>query len=91
MASYNSSKMQAFAKNTMGVTSPNAALDYGDTFLAPGHLKQSFGGCELTVDGDEIVEEESPERKKYRVKVVGVPSLYAGNPIRFTPVQVSAI
>ena len=36
MASYASPKMKAFAQRTTGVTSPDAALDYGDTFWMRG-------------------------------------------------------
>ncbi|KAL7537298.1 hypothetical protein ACHAXR_007716 [Thalassiosira sp. AJA248-18] len=72
MASYTSSKMKAFASKTMGVASPSAESDYGDTFLDVGHLRSSFPGCELTVDGKEIADDSSPssDRKKYRVKVI---------------------
>ncbi|EED91792.1 hypothetical protein THAPSDRAFT_262371, partial [Thalassiosira pseudonana CCMP1335] len=97
----------AFASNTAGVTSPNAALDYGDTFIDDAHLRESFVGCDVTVDGNEISGDGigSSERKKYRVKVVDqgqgnakvvatsypFPTSFNGNPIRFTPVQVKAI
>lgn len=107
MASYSSLKMKAFASNTAGVTSPNAALDYGDTFIDDAHLRESFVGCDVTVDGNEISGDGigSSERKKYRVKVVDqgqgnakvvatsypFPTSFNGNPIRFTPVQVKAI
>jgi intron-binding protein aquarius len=76
MASYSSSKMKSFASKTTGVTPPHAALDYGDTFLNVTHLRESFAGCELTVDGMEVTndyyetEANMSERKKYRVKVV---------------------
>jgi len=103
MASFTSPKMIAFASQTTGVTSPDAPLDYGDTFLDGNHLKDSFEGCELIVDGKAITNVDAKlvdERKKYRVKVVDdkveatsypFPSSYAGNDIRFTPVQVNAI
>jgi intron-binding protein aquarius len=76
MASYSSSKMKSFASKTTGVTPPHAALDYGDTFLNATHLKESFVGCELTVDGMEVsndycdTEANMSDRKKYRVKVI---------------------
>jgi len=79
MASYKSPKMKAFASKTLGVTSPNASLDYGDTFLDMDHLRDSFQGCdELVVDGEKIAipsdvatkTNVSSDRKKYRVKVI---------------------
>jgi len=110
MASYASPKMMSFASKTTGVTHPHAALDYGDTFLDVSHLRESFIGCELTVDGIEVSDDSDvkanvTERKKYRVKVIDekqntvkviatsypFPPSYAGNAIRFTPIQVSAI
>jgi intron-binding protein aquarius len=110
MASYASPKMLSFASKTTGVTHPHAALDYGDTFLDVSHLRESFNGYELTVDGIEISDDSDvkanvTERKKYRVKVIDekqktlkvmatsypFPPSYAGNAIRFTPIQVSAI
>lgn len=79
-ASYESPRMRTFASRTVGVTPPNAALDYGDTFLDVEHLKESFPGCKLTVHGREISAaaaaktalktENSSDRKKYRVKVI---------------------
>ena len=104
MATHSSKKMKAFASRTPGVTSPNASLDYGDTFLNESHLKDSFEGCELTVNGKEIgndtKDDDMSVRKKYRVKITEnkveatsypFPPSYAGNDIRFTPVQVNAI
>ena len=76
MANYTSSKMKTFASKTTGVTSPNAALDYGYTLLNVEHLKDSFPGCELIVDGKEVADEDdtsSSDRKKYRVKVIEGP------------------
>jgi len=103
--------MKAFASETTGVTSPDAALDYGDTFLDESHLVESFAGCDLTIDGistrgDAATKAKSSHRKKYKVMVVEntiqntskvmatsypFPPSYAGNDIRFTPVQVNAI
>ena len=104
MATYSSKKMKSFASRTTGVTSPNAALDYGDTFLNESHLKDSFEGCELTVNGENIgidtKADDMSVRKKYRVKIMEnkveattypFPPSYTGNDIRFTPVQVNAI
>ncbi len=111
MASFRSPKMKAFASKTTGVTSPDAALDYGDTFLDESHLAESFAGCDLTIDGmsmrgGAVTTAKSSHRKKYKVMVVEnmiqnttkvmatsypFPPSYAGNDIRFTPVQVNAI
>ena len=105
LASYSSPKMKEFALKTTGVTSPDAALDYGDTFLGMNHLRDSFEGCELTVDGKNVASDSkdgdsTSERKKYRLKIVEnkvdatsypFPSSYSGNEVRFTPVQVKAI
>ena len=41
-AAFSSLNMISFAKNTVGVTSPDSALDYGDTFLNEAHLLSSF-------------------------------------------------
>jgi intron-binding protein aquarius len=108
-ATFTSPKMMAFASKTAGVNSPSAALDYGDTFMDDNHVKESFPGCDVTVDGKDVGQlpagNSEQGRKKYRVKVIDqgegktkveattypFPSFYNGNPIRFTPVQVTAI
>ena len=74
-ASYLSPKMKDFASKTAGVTSPNAALDYGDTFVDDNHLRNSFPGCTVTVDGFDVADDAEtkdglPNRKKYRIKVI---------------------
>ena len=89
------------------VPSSAATLDYGDTFVDVGHLRDSFPGCELIVDGRKVTTAaDAGPRKKYRVSVTaGGPnqkvkvtatsypfsSSHLGNTIRFTPVQVSAV
>ncbi|KAL7520869.1 hypothetical protein ACHAWX_005564 [Stephanocyclus meneghinianus] len=109
-ANYSSPKMISFSSKTAGVNSPTAALDYGDTFIDDVHLRDSFVGCDVTVDGLAVTDAvpmngTNQGRMKYRVKVIDqgpgkvkveaetypFPALYDGNPIRFTPVQVSAI
>mmetsp|Transcript_30765 Transcript_30765/g.45241 ORF Transcript_30765/g.45241 Transcript_30765/m.45241 type:complete len:667 (-) Transcript_30765:1377-3377(-) len=89
--------MKSFASKTAGVTSPSAALDFGDTFLDDKHLKDSFPGCNVIVNGHK---DSSSLRNNYRVKVTDdsveatsytSPTMSSGNPIRFTPVQVQAI
>jgi len=96
-ASFLSPQMKSFASKTAGVTSPNAALDFGDTFLDDKHLKDSFPGCNVIVNGPQ---DGSSLRNNYRVKVTDdsveatsytSPTMSSGNPIRFTPVQVQAI
>jgi intron-binding protein aquarius len=96
-ASFLSPQMKSFASKTAGVTSPNAALDFGDTFLDDQHLKDSFPGCNVTIGHQDGL---STTRNNYRVKVTAdsveatsykSPTMSSGNPIRFTPVQVQAI
>lgn len=103
-ASFNSPNMLRFAENTTGVTRPNAALDYGDTFLSESHLRASFEG-NVIVDGrNEMDESSSNKRVKYRIKIeitndkqivkaasYPFPPHVTGNPVPFTPVQVKAI
>ena len=96
-ANFLSPQMKSFASQTAGVT--NAELDFFDTFLDEKHLRDSFPGCTVAVNGEE---DDSPTLKKhYRLLVTDgnveatsyKPStkVGAGNPIRFTPVQVKAI
>ncbi|KAL7442324.1 hypothetical protein ACHAXM_008325 [Skeletonema potamos] len=96
-ASFWSPQMKSFASKTAGVTPPNAALDFGDTFMDEKHLKDSFPGCNVIVNG---YQDGSSTRNNYRVKVTEenveataykYPTIGSGNPIRFTPVQVQAI
>ena len=105
-ANFSSPKMISFASKTAGVSSPDAALDYGDTFINDEHLRDSFPGCDITLDGADVSSSVAEQgRKKYRVKVIDqdggkvkveattypFPPLYDGNPVHFTPVQVKAI
>ena len=73
-ASFSSSNMISFAKDTVGVTSPDTALDYGDTFLDEKHLLSSFEGSTLSIDAVVKLgtpsEDSSEARKKYRIKIV---------------------
>lgn len=105
-ASYKSEAVRSYATTTPGVTRPDAALDFRDTFLSDEHLRESFPGSKVTVDGKKSLEKEG-DRKNYRVRVLDgegdenlqvveatsypFPSGIAGNPVRFTPVQVEAI
>ena len=102
-ASFLSSNMKKFAENTTGVTPPDAALDYGDTFINERHLRESFQGSTVIVDGMEEVSSQQ-DRMKYRIKIetddgrsivkatsYPFPPNVNGNPVPFTPVQVKAI
>ena len=70
------------------------------------HLRSSFPGCKVLVDGSDKEEKDATDRKRYRIKVTGDvasenrvveatsyphPSGLPGNPVRFTPRQVEAI
>ena len=105
-ASFESRNMREFARKTAGVTSPDAPLDYGDTFLDANHLLESFPGCKVIVDGSEKGAKDDADRKCYKIKVTGDvvsenrvieatsyphPSGLPGNPVRFTSRQVEAI
>jgi len=105
-ASFESRNMRDFARKTAGVTSPDAALDYGDTFLDASHLRESFPGCKVLVHGSENDgPKDGADRKRYQIKVTGDvaserviearsyphPAGLRGNPVRFTPRQVEAI
>ena len=103
-ASFNSPNMLKFAEKTTGVTRPNAALDYGDTFLSESHLRTSFEGTIIVDDRKEIDESSANQRVKYRIKIESkddkqivratsypFPQSVTGNPVPFTPVQVNAI
>jgi len=76
-ACFTSSKMKKFARETPGVTPPDTALDYGDTFLDEDHLRNSFALNKIVVDGQEETHKESadkkvsPARRNYRIKIVG--------------------
>lgn len=105
-ASYKSEAVRSYATKTPGVTKPDAALDFRDTFLSEDHLRESFPGHEIVVDENEKTE-ESGIRKNYRVRVLDgkgddesqvveatsypFPSGIAGNPVKFTSVQVEAV
>jgi len=106
-ASYKSEAVRSYATKTPGVTKPDAALDFRDTFLSDAHLRESFPGSKIKVDGKEDAEKDA-DRKNYRVRVLDddegnensqiveatsypFPSGITGNPVRFTPVQVEAV
>jgi intron-binding protein aquarius len=103
-ATFSSPTMRNFATMTNGVTPPDAALDYGDTFLSESHLRDSFEGCRVLVDGRDQPLATETCRVRYRVKIENEDSKAVvsatsypfekevnGNSIQFTPTQVSAI
>lgn len=102
-ASYKSSTVQSYARRTVGVANPDAALDFGDTFLSEEHLRESFADTgKLVCDG-----EKEEGRCNYKIRFVegdsksggtqieatsySFPEEVTGNPVRFTPPQVEAI
>lgn len=74
-ASYRSKYLQQYAKKTVGVSNPNAPLDYCDTFLSEEHLRESFPDkdASITVDGRGALQkkkQKEPEiNRRYRVRV----------------------
>ena len=108
-ASYKSEAVRSYAAKTPGVTKPDVALDFRDTFLSEEHLRASFPGSKILVDGkeDTDMDKNNHDRKNYRVRVqdtegddtsqlveataYAFPPGIAGNPVRFTPVQVEAV
>jgi intron-binding protein aquarius len=103
-ASYRSDNIKAYAMQTVGVNKPSDFLDFGDTFLDEEHLRASFEGKQVTVDGRKTMTKVSKERLNYKVcfssdkekesvEAVSIPSPkgVSGNPVRFTPLQVEAV
>jgi len=105
-ASYKSDAIKSFATKTPGVANPDAALDFGDTFVDEAHLRESFPHFNVIVDGkQEPNKEKYCKRLNYKVRIqvdesagrVAEVTSYSfdeetiGNPVRFTPVQVEAI
>ncbi|GKZ01504.1 hypothetical protein MPSEU_001101000 [Mayamaea pseudoterrestris] len=81
-------------------------LDFGDTFVSENHLRDSFAGDQVVVDGNgETASQSATEsRKNYRIRFSDVdgkrvahvesyafPESERGNTVAFTPVQVEAI
>ena len=104
-ASYKSTTVQSYARRTVGVANPDAALDFGDTFLDEQHLRESFADTgDVVCEGGAMkagekcyyrirfVESDSDGSKtKVEAKPYAFPKDVAGNPVRFTPPQVEAI
>lgn len=105
-ASYKSNVVKQYARSTVGVANPDAPLDFGDTFLDEGHLRESFGceSSEIKIIKDGC--RSSDGRCNYRVRTIEEqddrataveaiaypsPSGVNGNPVRFTSPQVEAI
>jgi hypothetical protein len=102
-ASYGSEAMKLYAEKTVGVAKPGDPLDFGDTFVSKSHLRESFPGCDVLVDGNNESTGEDI-RRNYRVRFqdgengttvhamsYAFAVTHAGNSVPFTPVQVSAI
>ena len=104
-ASYKSAAVQSYARRTVGVANPDAALDFGDTFLDEEHLRESFASTgKVVMKGGGGNKEE---RRNYKIRFVegdesknetqveatsyAFPPGVAGNPVKFTPPQVEAI
>lgn len=106
IASYKSSSMKEYAMKTVGVNKPSDFLDFGDTFLSEAHLRESFLGS-MTIDGKESSEKDNIDKARcnYTIRIAEsnggkmvmeaksapFPKGVAGNPVRFTPIQVEAI
>jgi intron-binding protein aquarius len=96
--------MKEYAMKTVGVNKPTDYLDFGDTFLDESHLKASFQGDLILDEGNPKEEdkrcnykicigEENEGINKTVLKAISLPfpKGVAGNPVRFTPLQVEAI
>lgn len=97
-ASYNSARIREYASTTVGVTNPDDALDYGDTFVSIEHLHESYQGYEINMKEDENCETKSRTNFKIATKGNSIevtpypfPSTIRGNQVHFTQVQVQAI
>jgi intron-binding protein aquarius len=78
-ASYKSSTVRSYARKTVGVANPDAALDFGDTFLDEEHLREALAACgdskvTITVDGRaeplSAVDTGTHVRKNYKIRFV---------------------
>jgi intron-binding protein aquarius len=94
-----------YSRKTVGVANPDAALDYGDTFLE--HVQASFPGITLSSMGVKRWPGREERRRwrqlNYRVRAIVTASLplrlllpisrstSKGILLRFTPIQVGAI
>ena len=68
-ASYKSEAIRAYATETPGVTNPDAALDFRDTFLSEEHLRASFPSSKVSVDGKKSAKKKADvDRKNYSVR-----------------------
>jgi intron-binding protein aquarius len=50
-ANYKSEKIKTYSSNTVGVTPLSSPLDFGDTFVDDRHLRDSFPGADVTIEG----------------------------------------
>jgi intron-binding protein aquarius len=78
-ASYNSSTIRSYARKTVGVANPDAALDFGDTFLDEEHLREALSASgeskvTITVDGraepSSAVDAGTNIRQNYKIRFV---------------------
>jgi intron-binding protein aquarius len=65
-ASYDSETMKDYAMHTVGVNKPTDFLDFGDTFLDEDHLKSSFEGNDIVIDGKKSNDGEGSGNKRSR-------------------------
>lgn len=65
-ATYNSDTMKTYAMQTAGVNKPSDYLDFGDTFLSESHLRDSFQGKVVTVDGRAVLQDDLSSNKNHR-------------------------
>jgi intron-binding protein aquarius len=65
-ASYKSETMKNYALHTVGVNKPTDYLDFGDTFLDQGHLRSSFNGDGVVLDGKTVTEDDDSKDEKLR-------------------------
>lgn len=65
-ASYESDTMKTYALHTVGVNKPTDYLDFGDTFLDETHLRNSFDGNDVTLDGNKLTGDSTSKEKKTR-------------------------
>jgi intron-binding protein aquarius len=78
-ASYNSNTIRSYARKTVGVSNPDAPLDFGDTFLDEGHLRDALSASRdsevtITVDGRTnpltAVDTGTNVRRNYKIRFV---------------------
>ena len=85
-ANYKSETMRRYAKQTVGVANPEDPLDFGDTFVSEEHLRSSFPGVHVTVDGRQDGKDAENNgdstRKNYRVRSLEKGSFQQTQPLQ---------